>query len=143
MKRGISQHFALPMLTCLALICVTSACNRVPGKKESSKSVVAASSSSSSAAEGVDEVPTGELVPLEPVCAQACDNWVQVRFVLPNGFETLDLPNQEKVVEMLERQQTLNRADCEETCVKTGDRERALCLIEAQSSASIQACRAL
>jgi len=124
-----------------ALTAITTGCNRVPDHRVSVNSVVSTYGRTLAKAGFTPaRAPNKPQVALEPLCEDACRNWVQVQFREPKGLRHLTPSQRASTEELLERQRVLNQASCEDLCVGARDRERAFCLRDATNLQGIRAC---
>ena len=115
---------------------VWQGCNRVPETKPT-PAVVEKAPQGPPGSESPDTPPVAALGDL---CKRACGHWVQMRFPEPIGFDTLEPAGRERVVELLERQRAMNRTECESNCVDAKRRDRAACILRANTPEEADGC---
>lgn len=123
-----------------AVVLVIVACNRVPVPETPPVAIAAAPAPDASSATLPSEAEEDDAI--EGLCARACESWVSLRFQTPVGWAQMSDASKPTAMELLVRQKALNRAECEERCVRAGNPDAAKCLLRAKSAEDATTCAA-
>jgi|GEM_PF-5664674 len=78
--------------------------------------------------------------PIAELCSRTCDHWIELRFSPPVGLDTMRATAAAEAEEFFDRQRRHNRSRCEALCVKSGDRDRAKCVLLSDTAGEAEEC---
>ena len=138
-EQPLPTAMASSVVIVLALSLGLLGCKRVPTSAVPTARVAPTASKTVSKPVIAPEV-AARIEPLAELCTRTCDHWIALRFSVPVGLDTMRAGAATEAEEFFDRQREHNQSRCETLCVKSGDRERAKCVLLSERAGEAQEC---
>jgi hypothetical protein len=138
-EQPLPTAMASSVVIVLALSFGLLGCKRLPASAVPTARVAPTSPQTASKAVIAPEV-AARIEPIAELCTRTCDHWIELRFSVPVGLDTMRAGAATEAEEFFERQREHNQSRCEDFCVKSGDRERAKCVLLSNTAKEAGEC---